>query len=110
MLYQLSYIGNDLNLTFVRLEPNLLPETKKPRGGLDPELRQRLIQESQTPWRGLRRALWFALFASAGLGLFAMLFRASAGVDVALADLGIQGAALVLFAGLLWFDRSRQQG
>ncbi|MFL2505541.1 MAG: DUF3493 domain-containing protein [Parasynechococcus sp.] len=76
---------------------------------LDPELRERLIRESQTPWRGLRRALWFALFASAGLGLFTMLFRLSAGSAVELGDVGIQGGALVLFASLLWFDRSRSR-
>ena len=76
---------------------------------LDPELRQRLIRESQTPWRGLRRAVWFALFASAGLGLFTMLFRASAGAGVDGSDFGIQGGALVLFAALLWFDRTRSQ-
>jgi hypothetical protein len=51
--------------------------------------------------------LWFALFASAGLGLFTMAFRASAGGSLALADVGIQGGALLLFSGLLWFDRER---
>ncbi|MFL2497011.1 MAG: DUF3493 domain-containing protein [Parasynechococcus sp.] len=75
--------------------------------GLDPALRERLIRESRTPWRGLRRLLWFALFASAGLGLFTMLFRASAGDSVDISDFGIQGGALVLFASLLWFDRNR---
>jgi len=75
--------------------------------GLDPALRERLMQESRTPWRGLRRAVWFALFASAGLGLFTMLFRSSAGGSVELSDFGIQGGALLLFGGLLWFDRSR---
>ncbi|MFL0769376.1 MAG: DUF3493 domain-containing protein [Prochlorococcus sp.] len=75
---------------------------------LDPELRKRLIRESLTPWRGLRRTLWVALFASAGLGLFAMSFRASAGNVVLLSDLGIQIGALILFAFLLWFDRDRQ--
>ena len=88
---------------------NLLSEANNRPQGLDPELRRRLIQESQTPWRGLRRALWFALFASAGLGLFTMLFRASAGAGVDVMDFLIQGGALTLFAVLLWFDRARQQ-
>ncbi len=78
--------------------------------GIDPQMRERLLRESQTPWRGLRRVLWFALFASAGLGLFTMLFRASAGVSVNLADIGIQTGALVLFAALLWFDRTTSGG
>jgi hypothetical protein len=74
---------------------------------LDPELRQRLLQEARTPWRSLRRALWFALTASAGLGLATMSMRLSAGDAVASSDLLIQLTALALFGGLLWFDRNR---
>jgi hypothetical protein len=77
---------------------------------LDPQLRQRLLAEARTPWRGLRRALWFALVASAGLGLATMAMRASSGAEVASADLLLQIAALVLFGGLLWFDRNRKVG
>ncbi|MAR07729.1 MAG: hypothetical protein CL862_11610 [Cyanobium sp. NAT70] len=84
-----------------------MSDSEQRQSNLDPELRRRLIQESQTPWRGLRRALWFALFASAGLGLFTMAFRASAGGLVELSDLGIQGGALILFGLLLWVDRGR---
>jgi hypothetical protein len=75
--------------------------------GLDPELRRRLLSEARTPWRSLRRALWFALVASASLGLTTMALRASAGIEVASADLLIQVGALGLFGGLLWFDRNR---
>ena len=39
-----------------------------------------------------------------------MLFRLSAGSAVELGDVGIQGGALILFASLLWFDRSRSEG
>jgi hypothetical protein len=74
---------------------------------LDPALRQRLLQEARTPWRGLRRALWLALTASAGLGLATMTMRLSAGDVVASSDLLIQMVALVLFGGLLWVDRNR---
>lgn len=84
------------------------PERTRGSGGqLDPALRQRLLQEARTPWRGLRRALWLALAASAGLGLATMSMRLSAGEMVASTDLLIQLAALVLFGGLLWFDRNR---
>ncbi|MCP9849188.1 DUF3493 domain-containing protein [Cyanobium sp. Morenito 9A2] len=76
-----------------------------PRAPLDPELRQRLLQEARSPWRGLRRALWFAFSASAAVGLATMALRASAGEEVALSDLGIQVSALGLFALLLWLDR-----
>jgi hypothetical protein len=75
--------------------------------GLDPALRERLLQEARTPWRSLRRALWLALTASAGLGLATMSMRLSAGNAVASADLLIQVTALALFGGLLWFDRNR---
>jgi len=74
---------------------------------LDPALRQRLLNEARTPWRSLRRALWFALVASAGLGLATMSMRLAAGNSVASVDLLIQVGALALFAGLLWFDRNR---
>lgn len=74
---------------------------------LDPELRQRLLQEVQAPWRGLRRALWFALSASAAVGLATMALRASAGGEVVATDLLIQLGALGLCGGLLWFDRQR---
>jgi hypothetical protein len=36
-----------------------------------------------------------------------MAMRSSAGGEVASTDLLIQGGALLLFGGLLWFDRNR---
>lgn len=77
---------------------------------LDPQLRQRLLQEARTPWRGLRRAVWFALVASAGLGLATMSMRLSAGAEVPSEDLLIQIGALLVFGLLLWFDRDRSGG
>ena len=107
MLYQLSYIGSLSNLTFALAPPSALSNERSADKTLDPALRERLLRESQTPWRGLRRLVWFALFASAGLGLFTMLFRFSAGDSVSLNDFGIQAGALLLFSALLWFDRNR---
>ncbi|MEB3159803.1 MAG: DUF3493 domain-containing protein [Synechococcus sp.] len=75
---------------------------------MDPALKERLLRESRTPWRGLRRLLWVALFASGGLGLFVMAFRISAGDSVVISDLAIQVGAVVVFGGLLWFDRSSE--
>ena len=80
------------------------------RRDLDPELRQRLLLEARTPWRGLRRGLWFALLASAVLGLAAMSMRAAAGGEVASEDLLIQIGAAILFGGLIWLDRNRRAG
>ncbi|MGB5136529.1 MAG: photosystem II assembly family protein [Prochlorococcaceae cyanobacterium] len=68
-----------------------------------------MLQEARTPWRGLRRGLWLALAASAALGLAVMAMRLAGGEGVAPGDLLIQSTALGLFAGLLWFDRSRSQ-
>ena len=74
---------------------------------LDPALRQRLLKEARTPWRSLRHALWFALLASAGLGLATMSMRLVAGNSVASTDLLIQVGAFGLFGILFWFDRNR---
>lgn len=75
---------------------------------LDPQLRERLLQEARTPWRGLRRALWFALLASAGVGLATMAMRGAAGEQVPSTDWLIQLGALIVCGGLLWFDRQRR--
>ncbi|MEA5424271.1 DUF3493 domain-containing protein [Synechococcus sp. CCY9202] len=77
-----------------------------PSRDLDPALRQRLLTELRTPWRGLRRALWFALLASASLGLATMALRGASGEGVASVDLLIQIGAFAIFATLLWFDRN----
>ena len=75
---------------------------------LDPELRERLLQEARTPWRGLRRALWFALLASAAVGLATMAMRGVSGEVVPSTDWLIQVSALLVCGGLLWFDRHRR--
>ena len=82
-------------------------DPSKRSSSLDPALRQRLLQEVRSPWRGLRRALWFALLASAALGLATMTMRLSAGETVAGSDLLIQFAALLVCGLLLAFDRQR---
>ena len=72
---------------------------------LDPALKAKLQQELQSPWRGLRRALWFTLWASAALGLLVMGSRLASGGSVALNDAFIQIGALVLCSYLVWKDR-----
>lgn len=74
---------------------------------IDPVLRERLLQEARTPWRGLRRAVWLALAASGAVGLATMAMRSASGAEVPSSDLFIQLGALGLFGGLLWFDRNR---
>ncbi len=75
---------------------------------LDPQLKERLLAEARTPWRGLRRALWFALLASASVGLATMAMRGAAGEPVPSSDWLIQVSALLVCSGLLWFDRQRR--
>ena len=79
------------------------PESRPP---LDPAMKARLLQEARTPWRGLRRGLWLAFTASAGVGLATMAMRSAGGEVVQVSDLLIQVSALALFGLLLWRDRS----
>jgi hypothetical protein len=74
---------------------------------LDPEMKAKLLQEVRTPWRSLRRALWVALLASAGLGLATMAMRSAAGDGVPSSDWLVQVSALLVCGFLLWFDRNR---
>ena len=76
----LSYTGSPMKLAFSGQLRGVspLPSPNTP-SSLDPELRQRLLEEARTPWRGLRRALWLAFTASAGLGLMTMAMRSASG-------------------------------
>jgi len=79
----------------------------KPESNLDPNLRARLLKETKNPYRGLRRAVWIALFGSAALGLFIMITNIIAGDSVSLNDLAIQISALVILGFLLFKDRTK---
>ena len=86
---------------------DLSPKGKK--SNLDPKMRKRLIKESRSPWRGLRRGLWFACFGSACLGFGVMGLRSASGIAVPINDFAIQLTALFIFGGLLVFDRSSEK-
>ena len=85
-----------------------MSNSKKPDSNLDPNLRARLLKETKNPYRGLRRAVWIALFGSAALGLFIMVTNIIAGDKVSINDLAIQTSALVILAFLLFKDRSQE--
>ena len=76
---------------------------------MDPNLRARLLKETKNPYRGLRRAVWIALFGSAALGLFIMVTNIIAGDAVSIKDLAIQTSALVILGFLLFKDRSKEK-
>ena len=72
-----------------------------------PELKKKLLQESQSPFKGLRRILWIAFSGSAFLGLLIMLSKIASGGELQLNNLYIQFGACILFPTLLFFDRNK---
>tara|TARA_Y100001968_G_scaffold81202_1_gene72354 strand:- start:104 stop:466 length:363 start_codon:yes stop_codon:yes gene_type:complete len=102
----LSYIGTKIKLSSLNL---FLSNSNKSQSNLDPNLRARLLKETKNPYRGLRRAVWIALFGSAALGLFIMLTNIIAGDSVSINDLAIQTTALVILGFLLFKDRSKDE-
>ena len=74
---------------------------------IDPELKKKLLKESQSPFKALRRILWIAFSGSAFLGLLIMLFRIASGTELQQNSLFIQLGACVIFPTLLFLDRSK---
>ena len=74
---------------------------------IDPELKKKLLKETQTPFKGLRRILWIAFSGSAFLGLLIMLSQIASGSDLQLNNLFIQLVACILFPTLLFLDRNK---
>ncbi len=74
---------------------------------IDPELKKKLLRETQAPFKGLRRILWIAFSGSAFLGLLIMLAKISSGSELNQNNLLIQFLACVLFPTLLFFDRNK---
>jgi len=74
---------------------------------IDPELKKKLLKETQTPFKGLRRILWIAFSGSAFLGLLIMLSKIASGSDLQLNNLFIQLVACILFPTLLFLDRNK---
>ena len=74
---------------------------------IDPELKKRLLKESQSPFKGLRRILWIAFSGSAFLGLLIMLSKIATGSGLNQNNLLIQIGACIIFPALLFFDRNK---
>ena len=74
---------------------------------IDPELKKKLLKETQTPFKGLRRILWIAFSGSAFLGLLIMLSKIASGSDLQVNNLSIQLVACILFPTLLFLDRNK---
>ena len=74
---------------------------------IDPELKKKLLKESQSPFKGLRRILWIAFSGSAFLGLLIMLSKIANSGELNQNNLLIQIGACLLFPTLLFFDRNK---
>ena len=74
---------------------------------IDPELKKKLLKETQTPFKGLRRILWIAFSGSAFLGLLIMLSKSASGSDLQVNNLLIQLVACIIFPTLLFLDRNK---
>ena len=74
---------------------------------IDPELKKKLLKESQTPFKGLRRILWIAFSGSAFLGFLIMLSKIASGSEFQQNNLLIQLGACILFPTLLVLDRNK---
>ena len=74
---------------------------------IDPDLKKKLLKETQAPFKGLRRILWIAFSGSAFLGLLIMLSKTASGSDLQVNNLFIQLVACILFPTLLFLDRNK---
>ena len=74
---------------------------------IDPELKKKLLKETQTPFKGLRRILWIAFSGSAFLGFLIMLAKVSSGGELQQNNILIQIGACIVFPTLLFLDRNK---
>ena len=74
---------------------------------IDPELKKKLLKETQAPFNGLRRILWIAFSGSAFLGLLIMFSKIASGSELQLNNLLIQLGACIIFPTLLFLDRNK---
>ena len=74
---------------------------------IDPELKKKLLKESNAPFKGLRKTLWIAFSSSAFLGLIIMISKIASGSELQQNNLLIQLGACILFPTLLFFDRDK---
>ena len=74
---------------------------------IDPELKKKLLKETQAPFKGLRRTLWIAFTGSAFLGLLIMLSKIASGNELQQNNLLIQLVACIVFPSLLFFDKNK---
>ena len=100
----MSYVG-DIKFYFFHID--LILYFKESMSKIDPELKKKLLKETQAPFKGLRRILWIAFSGSAFLGLLIMLANISGGNEIQQNNLLIQLGACALFPILFFLDRNK---
>ena len=73
---------------------------------IDPELKKKLLKETQNPFKGLRKILWIAFSGSALLGLLIMISKIATGSELQQNNLLIQLGACIIFPTLLFLERN----
>ena len=101
----LSHIG-DIKFYFFHID--LILYFKESMSKIDPELKKKLLKETQAPFKGLRRILWIAFSGSAFLGLLIMLANIAGGSEIEQNNLLIQLGACALFPILFSLDRNKK--
>mgnify|MGYP003313025114 FL=1 len=74
---------------------------------IDPELKKKLLRESKSPFKGLRRILWITFTGSAFLGLLIMISKIADGNQFQQNNFLIQIGACIIFPLLLFLDRNK---
>ena len=74
---------------------------------IDSELKKKLLKETQSPFKGLRRILWIAFSGSAFMGLLIMLSKIASGNELQQNNLLIQVVACIVFPTLLFLDKNK---
>ena len=101
----LSHIG-DIKFYFFHID--LILYFKELMSKIDPELKKKLLKETQSPFKGLRRILWIAFSGSAFLGLLIMVSKIAGGNEIQQNNLLIQLGACALFPILFFLDRNKE--
>ena len=87
-------------------KPKAKEQTPVKPPGMSQERFDRLVQETQTPFKGLRKVVYGAVGASGLLGAFVFFTQLLAGKDVetALPNLAVQMGVIGLAVFLFWLE------
>ncbi|MEM9264014.1 MAG: DUF3493 domain-containing protein [Cyanobacteria bacterium P01_F01_bin.13] len=92
-------------------KPKAKDRTPKKPPGMSQERFERLVKETQSPYKGFRRFIYGAMGASGLLGAFVFLTQLLAGKDVetALPNLAVQMGVIGIVVFLFWLEGRGQR-